>query len=161
MKFYVVSDRYITFLKKFDNKVPDNYQGARPFIGIVISVNGIDYVAPLSSPKPHLLNIDSSKASCFKLFNRKNSTEFLGVINLNYMIPFLDGEVTLLNVSNLESKYSALIYKQFEYIKANKTEIQNRANKLHDLIRGKRQQHFISISCDFEVLEQNYKSFTP
>ncbi|HFZ1935506.1 TPA: type III toxin-antitoxin system ToxN/AbiQ family toxin [Serratia marcescens] len=161
MKFYVVSDRYITFLKTIDNKVPDNYQGTRPFIGIVISVNGVDYVAPLSSPKPHLLKIDNSKASCFKLFNRKDPSEFLGVINLNYMIPYMESEVSLLPIATLEKKYQNLIYKQYEFIKQNKVEIQHRANKLHDLVRIKKQDHFVSISCNFDALEQNLGSFTP
>lgn len=160
VKFYVVSDRYIAFLKQIDQKVPDNYQGKRPFIGIVININGIDYVAPLSSPKPHLLSIDSSKASCFKLFNRIKPDEFLGVINLNYMIPYLAGEVNLLDISALDKKYQSLIYKQFEFIKQNKNEIQNRAIKLHELVRVKKQSHFMKISCDFEALEKNLSSFT-
>lgn len=84
MKFYIVSDRYISYLKTIDGKVPDNYNGSRPFIGVVIEVNGVSYIAPLSSPKPQLERINNSKPTAFKIYNRKDGTEFLGVINLNY-----------------------------------------------------------------------------
>ncbi|EAQ3218086.1 type III toxin-antitoxin system ToxN/AbiQ family toxin, partial [Salmonella enterica] len=102
MKFFIVSDRYISYLKKIDAKVPDNYNGKRPFIGIVVTVNGIEYVAPLSSPKPQLERINNSKPSVFKMFSRKDANDFLGVINLNYMIPYLASEVTLLDVDNIQ-----------------------------------------------------------
>lgn len=162
MKFFIVSDRYISFLKQFDSKVPDNYNGTRPFIGIVIEIYGVEYIAPLSSPKPHLESINSSKPSAFKLYHRKNSSEFLGVVNLNYMIPVLDAEVTLLDVDSLtDEKYKNLLKKQYEYIKIHKNEIATRADKLHDLVRNKKHAHFVAISCDFEALEKSFKSFTP
>ena len=160
MKFFIVSDRYISYLKKIDAKVPDNYNGKRPFIGIVVTVNGIGYVAPLSSPKPQLERINNSKPSVFKMFSRKDANDFLGVINLNYMIPYLASEVTLLDVDNIQDhKYKNLLQKQHEYIKINKEEISSKATKLHDLVRNKKQDHFVSISCDFDALENALKSF--
>ena len=160
MKFYTVSNDYITYLKICDSKVPDNYDQARPFIGIVININDFDYIAPLSSPKPHLEKINNSKPSCFKLFNRTNDKEFLGVINLNYMIPYYEGEINLLDIDSItDEKYKGLIYKQFEYIKLNKEEIKKRANTLYDLVTVKQHNHFCSISCDFKKLEKHYLLF--
>lgn len=46
MEFYTVSDAYIAWLKSIDNRVPDNYQGKRAFIGIVLDINGHQYLAP-------------------------------------------------------------------------------------------------------------------
>lgn len=161
MKFFTVSDRYISHLQKADSKVPDNYNGQRPFVGIVVEVNGVEYVAPLSSPKPHLEKIDSSKASIFKIYNRKPPNEFLGVINLNYMIPFLASEVTLLDIESLgDVRYKNLLNKQLEYIKIHKDDIEVRAVKLMSLVREKKQYHFVSISCDFDALEAAHNSFS-
>jgi len=161
VKFYIVSDRYISYLKTIDGKVPDNYNGSRPFIGVVIEVNGVSYIAPLSSPKPQLERINNSKPTAFKIYNRKDGTEFLGVINLNYMIPVLDNEVTLLDVDNVDVKYKNLLKKQHEYIKIHQADIEARAIKLHDLVRTKKQAHFVDVSCCFDDLEANFKSFTP
>lgn len=49
MKFYYIKDEYIYHLKKFDDSVADNKNETRPYIGIVISVEGINYYAPLLS----------------------------------------------------------------------------------------------------------------
>ena len=44
---------YCNYLRKFDDKVPYNYneKELRPFIGVLFMVNGCKYFAPLSSPK--------------------------------------------------------------------------------------------------------------
>ena len=94
------------------------------------------------------------------MFSRKDANDFLGVINLNYMIPYLASEVTLLDVDNIQDhKYKNLLQKQHEYIKISKEEISSKATKLHDLVRNKKQDHFVSISCDFDALENALKSF--
>ena len=45
---------YCNYLRKFDNKVPYNYneKELRPFVGVLFEVNDCKYFAPLSSPKP-------------------------------------------------------------------------------------------------------------
>ena len=43
MKFYTVNNDYINHLKSFDPRVPDNYEGKKPFFGVVLEVNGISY----------------------------------------------------------------------------------------------------------------------
>ncbi len=51
LKFYNIDDKYIQYLYKFDNKVPFNKNSKRPYIGIVLEINGITYFAPMFSPK--------------------------------------------------------------------------------------------------------------
>ena len=48
-----VDYKYCDYLRKFDNKVSYNagIKELRPFIGILFVVDGIEYYAPLSSPK--------------------------------------------------------------------------------------------------------------
>ena len=56
MKLIEVSDRYVNYLKQFfystmlDNKEERRKHG-RKYLGIIISINSINYFAPLSSPK--------------------------------------------------------------------------------------------------------------
>ncbi|SCH36348.1 Uncharacterised protein [uncultured Megasphaera sp.] len=54
MRLYHVSDTYIQYLKQFDEKVPDNKNQKRPYVGIVVEVGGVTYYAPLSSLSPSI-----------------------------------------------------------------------------------------------------------
>ena len=57
--FYTVDTRYCDFLRKTDPLVPytKDEKAGRPFVGIVFSVNGFHYYAPLTSPKPKHLQM--------------------------------------------------------------------------------------------------------
>ena len=52
MEFYHIKDEYISFLKAYNSKVPENKQENRPYLGIVLQIDSIKYYAPFSSPKP-------------------------------------------------------------------------------------------------------------
>lgn len=84
MQFYHVDDAYISYLRKFDDKVSENKKEKRPYVGIVFEIAGIKYYAPFTSPKP-------------KHRTMKNGKDFLkikdgiyGAINFNNMIPVPD-----------------------------------------------------------------------
>ena len=51
MKFYHIKDDFITFLRQFDQKVPDNKNESRPYVGVVLEIETIKYYAPFTSPK--------------------------------------------------------------------------------------------------------------
>lgn len=51
LKFYNIDDQYIEYLYQFDKKVPFNKNSKRPYIGIILEINGITYFAPMFSPK--------------------------------------------------------------------------------------------------------------
>ena len=54
MNLYKVDLEYYNFLHYYEPKIPyvKNEKQNRPFIGIVLDVNGKNYFAPLTSPKP-------------------------------------------------------------------------------------------------------------
>ena len=52
LKLYYISNDYIDYLRKFDDKVRFNKNHSRPYVGIVYTYNNNNYFAPLSSPKP-------------------------------------------------------------------------------------------------------------
>lgn len=83
MKIVRVNTDYCDYLRKFDSKVAYNKKEKelRPFIGILFEIEGCEYFAPLSSPKP-------------KHKKMKNTIDFLkikegelGAVNFNNMIP--------------------------------------------------------------------------
>lgn len=59
MKFY-----YIAYLKKYDSKVSDNKHSQRPYVGIVLQINRINYYTPFSSPTPIIAYILFTSLFC-------------------------------------------------------------------------------------------------
>lgn len=57
--FYRVDEKYCDFLRKNDTRVPNFAadKSTRPFVGIVLSINGYNYYAPLTSPKSKHINM--------------------------------------------------------------------------------------------------------
>ncbi|MFJ5350412.1 type III toxin-antitoxin system ToxN/AbiQ family toxin [Pectobacterium parvum] len=159
MKLYRVSDRYISYLKGLDTKVPDNYNGKRPYVGVLIFVDDVKYLAPLTSPKEKHERMKDNDVTLFKLYDAGEAGRGLGIINLNNMIPVIEEEITLLDLDAQSVDYKSLLQKQIEYIRKNKELIQLRAKKLRQLVINNRHTKAVAISCNFQLLEENYKSF--
>jgi protein AbiQ len=159
MKFYSVKEGYVAFLKTIDSRVPDSYNGKKPFIGVVFSIGHHKYLAPLSSYKSKQDRMDSSAPSLLKIHERGNPENKLGIIQLNNMIPVLDSEIELFDLEAQEEKYKAMMYKQFEFIKTKEDEIRAKAEKLYHLVVNDKHTFFSAISCDFLKLEGSYRTF--
>ena len=52
MDIYNIKDTYIEFIRTYDNRVADNKNESRPYIGIILLIGNIKYYAPFTSPKP-------------------------------------------------------------------------------------------------------------
>ena len=55
MKLYSITDNYINYLRKYENRVYDNKEDirkvTRKYLGIVLKINDFNYYIPMSSPK--------------------------------------------------------------------------------------------------------------
>ena len=163
LKFYTVSTAYLDHLQAVEPKVyyskGDGYINAKPYIGIVLDVAGHKFIAPLTSYKPKQDGIKSSSLSVFKLHERGNPSNKLGMISLNNMIPILDSQISLLDLPAQQSSYKKLLYKQFEFIKSNSDEIKDRAAKLHHQVTVARTIFYVNISCNFNAMIDASKTF--
>jgi len=163
MKFYTVTDEYIAFLQQFDGRVPNNgaagYKGKKVYIGILLEIGAYKFLAPLTSYKPAQDRIQSSSCSAFKLHERTNPENKLGLIALNYMIPVPDAELIELDISAQQEPYKQMLHRQYEFIKANREEIIGRASKLYHHVVVKRSKFFVNISCDIPKLVDEYKNY--
>ncbi len=144
MKLIEVTDRYINYMKQFfyktmlDNK--ENYrENTRKYLGIIISINGINYFAPLSSPKKsdYDLNGEIKKSTSIVLRMVKdynNKPQLLDTIKLNNMIPIPDSEIIQYNF-NIEpnNKYKNLIIDELYWIQRNTRKIRKAAKTLYNL----------------------------
>ncbi len=162
LSFYVIDTAYCDFLRKWDPCVPYNMdkKANRPFVGILLEVNGAEYYAPLSSPKP-------------KHQSMKNQVDFIkidngnyGVINLNNMIPVHKNSITAVNPvvqsgdSAADVAYKALLANQLTWCNAHRTEILDKAQKLYTRITtGRGYPQLIARCCNFTLDEQNLRFY--
>ena len=146
MRIYIVKEDYINYLKKFDDNIRDNKNESRPYIGILLEVNGMNYIAPLASPKE-------------KHKSMKNNIDFFKLENgdlgdLNNMIPVHKENIVEYNFEERHNrKYSILLTKQIRFINKNEDVIKNKANKLYNKVISGRS--FIAKRCvNFELIEK-------
>ena len=83
LNFYTVEERYVKYMSQFDKRISKSYdeKARRPFIGIVLNVDGILYFAPFTSPKPK--HVEMKNTIDFLKIDNGN----LGAINFNNMMP--------------------------------------------------------------------------
>ena len=155
LSFYTVNSDYCDYLRQFDKCVPYTMQqkSTRPFLGVLIEVNGHTYYAPLSSPKP-------------KHQKMKNQLDFIkinqgywGAINLNNMIPIMPELATKVNPNELtrnydNEKYRNLLNNQLSWCNSNKDYIVKKAHNLYNKITGgNANMQLQSRCCNFLLLE--------
>lgn len=129
MRFYHIKDDFITFLRQFDQKVPDNKNESRPYVGVVLEIETIKYYAPFTSPK-----LKHKKMKNGKDF-RKINNGIYGAINFNNMIPVLASALIEIDIANItDVKYRRLLQNQYNYIKADESAILRTAENLRKMI---------------------------
>ncbi|MCU1057701.1 hypothetical protein B9Y88_03615 [Stenotrophomonas maltophilia] len=164
MHFYTVKEEYLDLLRAVDSKVPnssgDNYKGKKPFIGVVLQIGGHNFFAPLTSYKASQEKIKSSSCTAFKLHERGNPDNKLGLISLNYMLPVPENALERFDLEGQEEKYKRMMYLQYEFIKANDVEILERALKLYESVVVKRVPFLVNISCKFSALIDKSREYS-
>ena len=163
LRFYIVNPDYIDYLQSADANVYNHsgtkYKKPRPYVGVVLEVAGNKFFAPLTSYKPKQDKISSGNLSAFKIYEKENPENKLGMIKLNNMIPVLDSQIQLLDIDAQSPKYKDLLYLQYEFIGLNAPRITQRAEKLFTQVTSFRTPFYVKISCNFSKLikaSQNY-----
>ena len=156
IRLYEISPAYVDHLQPaaphlFHNKKPGQ-QYERKYIGIVLTVHGIDYFAPLSS---------------FKDKHRKMSEglDFIkikdyAVINLNNMFPVPAGQYRYVDIAKEKNpKYKALLLAEYRYIKSIQERILKNAATLYRLKTGGSISPLTKRCNDFTRLEELCREF--
>ncbi|MFR1725178.1 type III toxin-antitoxin system ToxN/AbiQ family toxin [Emergencia timonensis] len=161
LEFYTLDERYYYYLVQFDNRIMaiDDAKTHRPFVGVLLSINDVDYYAPLTSPKQ-------------KHQNMKNQVDFLkinggayGAINLNNMIPVVRSAVRPLRFDMLpcstvtERQYKDLLLNQYRWCQKNGESIMKRAARLYELMEKRPPESLQKRCCDFKLLEEKCKLY--
>ena len=159
--FYTIDSNYIKYLSKFDNHISynkDDIGYARPYLGIVLTINEFEYFVPLYSYKKHYSKYKSN-SSFFFVYDRKANP--LSIIKFSAMIPVPKNikVVELLNYDIQDKKYKDLISAEYRYINSNKEEIYIRANKMYKYVTNDKSNFLKTISCNFKLLEEKCKLY--
>lgn len=157
IKLYEISASYVDYLLPaaphlFHNKKPGQ-QNERKYIGIVLTVNGMDYFAPLSSFKEkHRRMVEGLDFIKVKDY---------AVINLNNMFPVPAREYRYVDISQERNpQYKALLLAEYRCIKSIQERIKKNAATLYRLKTSGKISPLTKRCNDFQRLEtlcQKYK----
>lgn len=157
IKFYEIDNDYIDYLSQFaphlfHNSKP-HQKNARKYIGVLFTINGYDYFAPLSSFKEKY-NAMKESLAFLKIGN-------YAVICLNNMVPvpskycnFIDFE------KETDLQYKKLLESEYRIIKKRQDKILKNAENLykHKIANGNATG--LSKLCnDFSLLEEKAKLY--
>lgn len=97
MNWIILNEQYLDFLRAFEKRIPRTDYGTdryKPFFGILFETDDFAYVTQVSSPdKPRLKDLPEN-IDFYKLYDPKNTTRLMSVVNLNYMFPVPKDEIT-------------------------------------------------------------------
>jgi protein AbiQ len=154
IRFYKIDLNYVKYLWKFDNKVQydiyksDDYNKKRPYIGVVLEINDFRYFAPLEHPRishrklksnPHILKINNGRH---------------GLIAFNNMIPVKESQLINFDFKDEDANYQEILRSQFIFCDNNKERINKHAQNTYNKVVIKKDPFFISICCNFKLLEE-------
>ncbi len=170
LNFYYIDLKYIRSLSRADDNVmsisPQLGKEKRPFLGIIILIDGKKYCIPLTSPKKKFQDM-KSQVDFIKIFDHNNkhpeySSKIIGILNLNNMIPVNDSVISKVNLKLNHhdtpdtTKRKILMQKQLSWCREHSDTIINRANKVYSLITyfPDKNRRLTSRCVNFNKLEQ-------
>jgi protein AbiQ len=121
------------YINQFGQHIYKFDKATRPFLGIVLQVNGHDYFAPLTSPKPKHNSMNDG-LDFIKLQNTKTG-QLYGVINLNNMIPVNSSLVTKIDIAKCPIKERNIFLNEMTVILNKKGKIFGNAQRLYDIVQ--------------------------
>ena len=152
MNLYYINKEYCNFLHSIDNKVSiiDGEKEGRPFLGLIICVNGRNYFAPLTSPKTK-----HRKMKDYLDFIRIDEGK-LGAINLNNMILIPKSCANKIEIDNMKNvKYAKLLSLQGKWCENNKEKINKYAENLYYMVKNNIiEEEIKNRCCDFNKIEK-------
>lgn len=149
--FYDVDKDYVSFLKKFEPKIPNiSYSKHDKFVcGVVLKIDGINYFAPVSS-----YNIQ--KRTNVLIYNEHNKP--ISSIRFSFMFPAPDECIKIKDFSKEDPKYKLLLNVEYNYINKIADVIYDKAKYVYSI--GCNKDHFLNrYCCDFKLLEEKYREY--
>lgn len=177
--FYKIDINYLKYLHAIDDQVfykeEKNYD-RKPYLGMLVGINGFKYCIPLTSAKPRHLgwqNItehnyivyeivkedELHKGDIYKKYNKESTTykKLLSVLEIRKMIPVNEQVIEKIIFDDIEDQnYRNLLLKEYRFISSYKKQIILKAQELYD----KQKETGIVKSCyvTFNRIEKAYNN---
>lgn len=168
LKWYVVEKEYVHYLRSFDNKVEniDYNDRFKPYLGIIIQIDEINYYVPISSVKDKHYRMDED----IDFIKIKDGNRILGVLNLNNMIPIDSKNVKVLKYKEIEKYrnfdtdkervlYISLLNKELNLLNSKIEKIKLNAIKVYKEKINRPNSRISARCCNFKVLEEKCKQY--
>ena len=166
LNLYSVSDKYVEYFRKFDNRVYDNKEEirvhTRKYLGIVLSINSFNYYIPFSSPKDtdycdkEKTKIRKSIVPIVRIIDKDSTgkNQLYGTLRISNMIPVPITEITPYFVQDEKDiNYKNLILSELRFIKKNTKMIVKNANVLYKQKEKREDIMYVKNSLEFKLLE--------
>ncbi len=96
MKWINVNEKYLDYLRKIEGRIPRTDYGSdkyKPFFGILFEVDDFYYITQVSHAQQRHLKM-KQQPDFYKIYDPKNLSRLIAVVNLNYMFPIPKKEVS-------------------------------------------------------------------
>lgn len=150
LDFCEVSADYIAYLHGFDSKVPlvdysKTSKHDKFMCGIVLSVNGHNYFAPISS-------FATQQRTNVVITNENGKP--ISSIRFSFMIPVPSGVVSVKSIKNEPSiEYRRLLNLELRFCRKNEKAIRRMAKHIHNIVVNGKDPIMAKNCCDFSKLE--------
>ncbi len=163
LKWYIADKDYISYLKKYDDKVENiNYSAKlKPYIGIVVNINEFNYYVPISSAKSKHYKIKEG----MDFIKIMQADKIIGVLNLNNMVPILNEKIQILNYREIDKYrefetekekrlYISFLSFELNLINQKVEKIRKNATKLYNEKINNPNSNISKRCCNFKLLEE-------
>ena len=169
LSLYEIDIKYVRDLARIDDNVmsvsPQISKDTRPFVDIIVLVNGQNYCVPLSSPKPKFQNKKNS-IDFMKIIDDSHKDELgrgklIGALNFNNMLPV--DETVLMRIDirikqgddGRTKSYKKLLAKQLDWCQKNEEKLISHANRTYDMVTKypEKSRNLVRRCCNFKKLE--------
>ena len=159
LRLYNIKEEYVEHLRKKEERVLYNKNEDRPYVGIVVTINEMNYYVPLASPKA------KHKTMHNDIDFRKIAGGRYGAMNFNNMIPVPDNCLIPIDFSEYDEKYASLFRHQYKEINAEREIIVSVTEHLYELCLKdlneltKHERKIKERCCNFHLLEKMCKAY--
>ena len=167
LNLYSVSDKYIEYLRQFDNKIYDNKEEIRTherkYVGVVLTVNEFIYFIQCSiHKKPDYIDIDKKiiRKDTKTIIRIHEGDRLYGTLRISNMIPVPITELEPYILSNeTDLKYKELVLGELRYINNNSNKIVKYAKIVYNQKVKNIDIGYIKQTVDFKLLEEKLREW--
>lgn len=167
LNLYSVSDKYINYLRQFDNKIYDNKEGKRiherKYVGIVLNINEFNYYIPMSSPKKSdYIDFENKiiRHDTKTIIRIHDGERLYATLRLSNMIPVPITELEPYVLSyERDFKYKEVILGELRYINNNSEKIVKYAKTVYNQKIKNVDASYVKNTVDFKLLEEKLRQW--